>query len=152
MNGQLPPYHNTRNLPALAGRGSQSAAARPWWKRSKCLADTPEQVAERDRMFFPDNDDAGQAPAAKAMCRACPVRWECLAATLDEESLTARPRFGIRGGLSPAARQYAAAGVLPGYHERRDVIEAVVALDLPITKDVRANKSNAFVHSRQTGT
>jgi hypothetical protein len=44
-------------------------------------------------LFFPD--PGGSSRAAKAVCRACPVRGECLEAALARDE-----RFGVWGGLS----------------------------------------------------
>jgi WhiB family redox-sensing transcriptional regulator len=52
-------------------------------------------------IFFPDrtayrNDDIA---SAKAVCRRCPVREECLEAAMD-----GREKIGIWGGLTPVER------------------------------------------------
>lgn len=58
--------------------------------------------------WYPEKGES--ATAAKAICRACPVRAECL-----DYSLTWRQRFGIWGGATE--------------HDRRDLIKE---LDVPI--------------------
>jgi hypothetical protein len=47
-------------------------------------------------------DRADAIAVAVAVCRSCPVRFECLVANLVEPS---RFRFSIRGGLGPAERR-----------------------------------------------
>lgn len=47
--------------------------------------------------YFPDKGVPSRA--AKAVCRRCPVREECLDAALERDEL-----FGIWGGLSRAER------------------------------------------------
>lgn len=52
--------------------------------------------------FFPEGlaDDVARAEAtAKALCRQCPVRAECLAT-----ALALAERHGVWGGLNPAER------------------------------------------------
>ena len=59
---------------------------------------------KRPEIFYPlglekgSNDTAGIA-IAKAFCRPCPVRMECLA-----EALRLGERWGVWGGLTPAER------------------------------------------------
>jgi WhiB family redox-sensing transcriptional regulator len=66
----------------------------PWLEDSACAG------AELE-IFFPENEAAGwQATAAKALCRACPVRNECLAWALETESLT-----GIYAGTTGHQRR-----------------------------------------------
>lgn len=48
-------------------------------------------------MFFAVGD--GREEQAKAVCRRCPVRWECLTYALET-----RQRHGIWGGLTPEER------------------------------------------------
>lgn len=61
-----------------------------WRADAACL----EYPAE---MWFPENG-AGGWPARK-ICRACPVKTQCLAFALDEA-----PEFGIFGGLGGRQR------------------------------------------------
>jgi hypothetical protein len=61
-------------------------------------------------LFFPL---AGQdTEAAKAVCRGCPVRAECLGETMRTER--PRARWGVYGGLDPDERD-----ALAGPQERR---------------------------------
>lgn len=49
--------------------------------------------------------DAKRLVEARAACRSCPVRKECLTAALEEErGLDATMRVGIRGGLTATQR------------------------------------------------
>jgi WhiB family redox-sensing transcriptional regulator len=64
--------------------------------------------------FYPDAE-AGQAhPEAKALCKECPVRAECLGAALYRDD-----GHGLWGGLSPGARRVE--------QHRRDVAQRRVA-------------------------
>lgn len=59
-----------------------------------------EEAACRDEdldMFFAVGD--GQEEQAKAVCRRCPVRWECLTYALET-----RQRHGVWGGLTAEER------------------------------------------------
>ena len=88
-------------------RSSSMSASRPshngrmgWQERAACAgSDTA--------IFF----EYRHEPAALAMCGRCPVRAECLAAALAEETdaATGNPlgrqmRHGVRGGLTGTAR------------------------------------------------
>ena len=76
---------------------------REWRSRAACLGVDPE-------LFFPAAETGpvydAQVSAAKAVCRPCPVRAECLA-----EALTRIP-YGIAGGLTEDERR--ALGRRPG--------------------------------------
>lgn len=70
--------------------------ARPsdWSKGAQCL----------DQWVLFDADHLKEGVAA-TLCAACPVIAECLsAAVVEEGSLIARNRYGVRGGLSPDER------------------------------------------------
>ena len=73
-----------------------------WEDRAKC-AELPVDVAMR--LFFPkennkdrDSDGSTKYDQAKAVCRECPVRAECLDAHIDEP-------VGCFGGTSPRERR-----------------------------------------------
>jgi WhiB family redox-sensing transcriptional regulator len=75
-----------------------SPAETAWMVEAVCAQTDPDA-------FFPERDRSDPRPA-KAVCRVCPVRVECL-----EYAQQRRDRFGIWGGLSPeerAARRRAA--------------------------------------------
>lgn len=67
--------------------------------------------------FFPNmGSEAGSvgglsltARRAKRICDACPVKAQCLQVAMDNEK-TARYRWGIWGGLTPAERHEVAKG------------------------------------------
>ncbi|MEQ7125327.1 WhiB family transcriptional regulator [Actinopolymorpha sp. B11F2] len=63
-----------------------------WWTADAACAQTDPEA------FFPDV--GGSSQGAKAVCRRCPVRAECL-----EHALTSGERFGVWGGLSEPERR-----------------------------------------------
>lgn len=69
----------------------------PWRAEAACLGVDPE-------LFFPRRNDAASGKpdreAAKAVCRPCPVREECL-----DHALAAGERHGIWGGLTELERK-----------------------------------------------
>ena len=70
-----------------------------WMARSRCRQVDPDQ-------FFPER---GASPRdALAVCRSCPVRWECLQYALDNDE-----QFGVWGGLSETDRRRVKRGELP---------------------------------------
>ena len=62
-----------------------------WQDQALCAQTDPE-------VFFPEK--GGSAREAKAVCRSCEVRAECLGYALDHDE-----RFGIYGGLSARERR-----------------------------------------------
>lgn len=60
-----------------------------WEEEARCVAYDPE-------IFFEGRNDR----KAKAICRGCPVRLECLAAALSD-----RIEYGIWGGLDERQRR-----------------------------------------------
>lgn len=62
-----------------------------WQERALCAQTDPEA-------FFPEQ--GGSSRAAKAVCRACEVRVECL-----EDDLEKGISWGVRGGLSESERR-----------------------------------------------
>jgi WhiB family redox-sensing transcriptional regulator len=62
-----------------------------WVSLARCVETDPE-------VFFPEK--GGSTRAAKAICRGCEVREECLA-----EALVCDERFGVWGGLSERERR-----------------------------------------------
>lgn len=63
----------------------------PWWLSALC--------AQTDAaLFFPEKGDSAAPRLAKAICRRCPVRIECLADALPGEP-------GIRAGLTQRERR-----------------------------------------------
>ncbi|MFI6391514.1 WhiB family transcriptional regulator [Nonomuraea sp. NPDC050540] len=66
---------------------------RVWQDLALCQEVDPE-------LFFPDQGDHAGAAAAKGVCAACPVRFECLT-----DALVRRERWGIWGGMSERKRR-----------------------------------------------
>lgn len=68
--------------------------ARPaWMARAACRG-----MAARDDVFFPPRGEA--TGPAKAICRGCPVRFDCL-----DYAMINGERHGIWGGLSERERR-----------------------------------------------
>jgi WhiB family redox-sensing transcriptional regulator len=63
----------------------------PWMAQSRCTETDPES-------FFPEK--GGSTRAAKAVCRKCEVRTECLDYALRNDE-----RYGIWGGMSERERR-----------------------------------------------
>lgn len=61
-----------------------------WYRQAPCQG-TPTAL------WFPDNGGYGVHPKAQALCDACPVRYDCLADTLDNEATGGAAR-GTRHG------------------------------------------------------
>jgi WhiB family redox-sensing transcriptional regulator len=62
-----------------------------WQKRGECLGNDPD-------LWFPERGD--DTSRAKAICRECPVRAECL-----EYALETKQMFGVWGGYSERERR-----------------------------------------------
>lgn len=62
-----------------------------WQVSARCVEADPE-------IFFPER--GGSSKAARAVCRECPVRLECL-----RYALANREQFGIWGGTSERERR-----------------------------------------------
>lgn len=62
-----------------------------WQDEALCAQTDPD-------LFFPEKGGNNRRPIA--VCRECPVRIPCL-----DDALRTDERWGIRGGLSPLARQ-----------------------------------------------
>lgn len=67
--------------------------AESWQDRALCAQVDPE-------LFFPEKHETALAKLAKRVCRACPVRQECLDDALDRGE-----EFGVWGGLSSQERR-----------------------------------------------
>lgn len=67
------------------------AAETKWQEQAVCAQSDPE-------LFFPEK--GGATSGAKALCRSCPVKDECL-----NYALTHDERFGVWGGLSERERR-----------------------------------------------
>ena len=64
---------------------------RLWQSDAKCLGVDPD-------LFFPER--GASTKEAKAVCRECPVRGDCLESALENNE-----KFGIWGGLSERERR-----------------------------------------------
>lgn len=62
-----------------------------WQLKSACVTENPD-------LWF--SDEAEDISQAKKHCRACPVRWECLALAYQNNE-----HFGIWGGLTVKERR-----------------------------------------------
>ena len=76
---------------ALVLTGFIAAATQPWVRQAVCTQTDPD-------LFF--SDSASQIKQAKAICRRCPVREECLSHALET-----REEFGVWGGLDRDERR-----------------------------------------------
>lgn len=86
----------------------------PWYRAAACNG-----MDLND--FFPDRHDRFAVADAKALCRACPVRLDCLDDALTEENgRNVNGRFGIRGGYDATERHRE-------YRRRRDVAKRAAA-------------------------
>jgi WhiB family redox-sensing transcriptional regulator len=65
-----------------------------WMDRARCIGVDP------DLFFLPRGDRWDQTQEAKAICRQCPVRMECLSF-----AVATTQKFGIWGGLSERERR-----------------------------------------------
>src|SRR2546423_8891102 len=80
------------NLAVLVAlRRSARGGERRWQERANCLGVDPD-------LFFPER--GASTREAKAVCRGCEVRAECL-----EYALAHGEKFGIWGGLSERERR-----------------------------------------------
>lgn len=77
-----------------SGPHTQVGATPPDWMELAWCASSPWSAPEYDK------DNATRDEAAD-MCAGCPVMAQCLAAALEEEGeVSARHRYGVRGGLN----------------------------------------------------
>jgi len=68
-----------------------------WRDDALCLT-VEKPIPERVNMFFPERSHA-IAEQAKAVCRKCPVRLECL-----DEAISNNEKFGVWGGMDTLER------------------------------------------------
>ena len=92
--------------------GLESNRGETWFEQAACRQ-------EDLRLFFePENESQAQRAervrAAKAVCRWCPVRGECLAFALAEQE-----RYGVWGGLTARERSTLRQRCRPGRHGER---------------------------------
>lgn len=98
----------TETALAVLGLGADDTEEQ-WHERALCPQTDPDA-------FYPEK--GGSTEAAKAICRRCPVKKECLDFALDNDE-----RFGIWGGFSE--------------RERREIKRGRVAYPYPaVTPDI----------------
>jgi WhiB family redox-sensing transcriptional regulator len=81
----------TTSLAALVNTQRFATDGRRWQEQANCLGVDPD-------LFFPER--GASTREAKAVCRGCEVRGECL-----EYALAHGEKFGIWGGLSERERR-----------------------------------------------
>ena len=81
-------------IPASSPASPAESAA--WWHEALCRGVSPA--------VFYASERGDRCTEALALCAACPVRSECLAAAIAEE-VSANYVYGVRGGLGPQARR-----------------------------------------------
>ena len=81
----------TDSLGARPGVANGGPEERRWQEQANCLGVDPD-------LFFPER--GASTKEAKAVCRGCEVRVECL-----EYALSHGEKFGIWGGLSERERR-----------------------------------------------
>lgn len=73
-----------------------------WWRQARCRT---LPVTQRDVVFFPSPGGLDIYSSAKIYCNACPVKQDCLDASVREEGIGVRKDIcGMRGGKTPAQR------------------------------------------------
>ena len=85
--------HHTGSVPDTEPAGQ-------WIKQAACRTEgiNPEQ-------FFPDNN-ADLINEARAICKPCPVRRDCLVTCMRQEgSRSSESRWGVYAGLTPRQRE-----------------------------------------------
>jgi WhiB family redox-sensing transcriptional regulator len=81
----------TSNLSAMVAAQRFATDGRRWQEQANCLGVDPD-------LFFPER--GASTREAKAVCRGCEVRGDCL-----EYALAHGEKFGIWGGLSERERR-----------------------------------------------
>jgi len=85
---------------SYTGSVPDTEPARVWLKEAACRAEGADP-----EVFFPDNNAIGIANA-RAVCRTCPVRRECLIDYMRHEGgRSAKSRWGVYAGLTPRQRE-----------------------------------------------
>jgi WhiB family redox-sensing transcriptional regulator len=101
-------------------RRDLSQADLSWQSAAVCAQADPEA-------WFPRQGEP--ARRAKLICRACPVRENCLADALEHMGLYEYGTHGVWGGLSPGEREAAAAEYAQGTSLRAIIINADINWD-----------------------
>lgn len=105
-----------------------------WRTRAACLGSAPADGTEAPHPWFPVKGAA--ASTAKACCRTCPVRAECL---LD--AIESNDQYGIRGGVAEPDRRvlrraWVTDGRRAGPEYRMAVVRVFLRLDDPVSTPV----------------
>ena len=70
----------------------------PWTEEALCAEIDPD-------LWHPNCKDSEDTETAIAICKTCPVRYECLEYALSfEGGRSAKQRYGIYGGTTPTRR------------------------------------------------
>jgi hypothetical protein len=88
---RVPRYGGSTRPAALVLAGFIATASQPWMRQALCAQTDPD-------LFF--SDSASQIEQAKAICRQCPVREDCLSQALQNKE-----EFGVWGGLDRDERR-----------------------------------------------
>ncbi|MFB7866967.1 WhiB family transcriptional regulator [Streptomyces sp. NPDC056069] len=82
----------------MSDRGTSTTKAPDWRQSAACRSVEPDDM-------FPAPGYKPGIERAKNVCLGCPVRRQCLDATLAiEGGITKDNRYGIAGGLTPSQR------------------------------------------------
>ncbi|MFT4532355.1 MAG: WhiB family redox-sensing transcriptional regulator [Candidatus Saccharimonadales bacterium] len=84
-----------RGSPILVGETKVSKDVEPWQAQGACLGMPPE-------MFMPERGDKATEKAAKAVCRTCVVKDDCLESAINPGTIE---RIGVRGGFTEFERR-----------------------------------------------
>lgn len=92
------------------------------WSERKACVGVPVKV------FFPGRGNENYTEA-RAYCKACPVRVECLEDAIRTEGASMRERFGMRGGMTPEERhRFAGLFQWKTLRPRSDVLAGLAAV------------------------
>lgn len=85
---------------SYTGQTPDTEPGRTWLKTAACRTDGTDPET-----FFPDNN-AVKIEQARAVCKTCPVRRECLTDCMKHEGgRSAKSRWGVYAGLTPRQRE-----------------------------------------------
>lgn len=93
-----------------------------WWRKGKCRT-YPEPA-----IFFAADKEVKKQRAAKAVCRGCPVRFDCL-----EDALISDIHEGIQGGATPRERMILKGMVVAkglSLHGLKDSLTQIMGLEI----------------------
>ncbi|HEY4614884.1 MAG TPA: WhiB family transcriptional regulator [Citricoccus sp.] len=100
-----------RPLPSTLGAPAPVEAGEEWRLYAECGPGNTD-------LFY--SKDPVEKRAALAICHDCPVRRDCLAEAMEQETgVDLHGRYGIRGGMTPVQRRELARSINPGPARRR---------------------------------